>query len=427
MVLAAFDLMPPRHQNKIAPMNPTAIRKSYLPNALLFGVAILHPFSAHALGFRIPNQDAEAIGRGDAFAATADNPSAIYYNPAGITQLEGQNLQFGVHALSANSHYEAPNGNTAHTKFAVQPVPELYYTQTLKDYPISFGLGIFIPYGLALKWPEDSGFRTKAIEGSLTYVTINPVVAWKVCDELSLAAGPTIDYSQVMLRQGLFSPVPGGDEFRFKGSGTDFGFTCGIMWQPFEMWSFGGKYHSATSVNYEGTASTEGLGLGNSHSTARLPFAQFAAAGISFRPTKKWNFEADVDWTDWDSMGTVTFKDTPLGNVPLPLNWKSSYLLEFGVTRYLENGYFVSGGNFFSQNSTSENDFNPVLPDTDLHVGSLGFGHKGERWAWTIAAQFITGPDRTVATSTPSLIGESANGKYHWMNASLDFSVRYHF
>src|SRR5437879_13114290 len=117
-------------------MNLTALRKSYFPTTLLFGVAILHPFSAYSLGFRVPNQDAEAIGRGDAFAATADNPSAIYYNPAGITQLEGQNLQLGMHVLSANSYYEAPNGNTAHTKYTVQPVPELYYSQTLEDYPI---------------------------------------------------------------------------------------------------------------------------------------------------------------------------------------------------------------------------------------------------------------------------------------------------
>jgi long-chain fatty acid transport protein len=410
-------------------MNLTAIRKGPLSTFLFLTPAILNPLSAHALGFRVPNQDAEAIARGDAFAATADNPSAIYYNPAGITQLEGQNLQLGVHALSANSHYEAPNGNTAHTKFAVQPVPELYYTQTLKDYPISFGLGVFIPYGLALKWPENTGFRSLAIEGNLTYLTINPVVAWKVCDQLSLAAGPTINYAQVLLRKGVVAP---NDEFRFRGDGTDFGFTCGLLWQPFEMWSFGAKYHSATSINFEGSAHTvAGAGpipTATTDSSARLPFAQFAAVGISFRPNKKWNFEADVDWTDWDSMGSTIFKNTPLGDQPFALNWKSSYLLEFGVTRYLENGYFVSGGYFFSQNSTSEKDFNPILPDTDLHVGSLGFGHKGERWAWTIAAQFITGADRTIGASTPNPFnGESANGNYHWLNGSLDFSVRYHF
>ncbi|MDB6016200.1 MAG: Membrane protein involved in aromatic hydrocarbon degradation [Pedosphaera sp.] len=389
---------------------------------LLLALGTFHPNRAQALGFRIPNQDAEAIARGNAFAATADNPSAIYYNPAGITQLEGANAQFGVHALSINSFYESPSGSSSRTRFGVAPVPEFYYTYSPKNQPIAFGLGIFAPYGLAVKWPEDTGFRTKAIDGSLTYVTINPVVAWRVCDHLSVAAGPTFNYSQVSLRQGIVTP---GDEFRFKGDGTAFGFTCGVLWQPLEKWSFGAKYHSSTSVNYEGSAHTVGTGFGvptaTTDSSGKLPFAQFASGGVSYRPNTNWNIEADIDWTDWGSLDTVTFNNTPLGNVPFPLNWKTSYLLELGATRYLDNGYFVSAGYFFSQNSTTERDFNPVVPDTDLHVGSVGFGHKGLRWGWTVAAQIITGPERTINNGTV------ASGEYHWLNGSLDFSVRYHF
>src|SRR5207302_7363638 len=90
-----------------------------------------------ALGFRIPNQDAEATARGNAFVATADNPSALYYNPAGITQLQGQNVQFGLHALSVNSHFTAATGGIeADTDFEILPVPELYYVYSPKDYPL---------------------------------------------------------------------------------------------------------------------------------------------------------------------------------------------------------------------------------------------------------------------------------------------------
>ena len=77
---------------------------SFLRQTILLLPAIaLLPMSVHALGFRIPNQDAEATAKGNAFVATADNPSAIYYNPAGITQLEGTHAQFGLHNLSVNS------------------------------------------------------------------------------------------------------------------------------------------------------------------------------------------------------------------------------------------------------------------------------------------------------------------------------------
>ena len=52
-----------------------------------------------ANGFRLPDQDAFATARGEAFVATADNPSAIYYNPAGITQVEGNNLRVGLYGI----------------------------------------------------------------------------------------------------------------------------------------------------------------------------------------------------------------------------------------------------------------------------------------------------------------------------------------
>ena len=59
-------------------------------------------------GFRVPDQDAFATARGEAFVATADNPSAIYYNPAGLTQLEGQNLRGGVYGMYFDPRYTSP-------------------------------------------------------------------------------------------------------------------------------------------------------------------------------------------------------------------------------------------------------------------------------------------------------------------------------
>src|SRR6266513_1286369 len=63
------------------------------------------PLTAGAVGFRMPNQDPEGIARGNAEAATADNPSAIYYNPAGNTQLEGQQARAGLYLISADTDY----------------------------------------------------------------------------------------------------------------------------------------------------------------------------------------------------------------------------------------------------------------------------------------------------------------------------------
>ena len=139
---------------------------------------------ASANGFRLPDQDAFATARGEAFVATADNPSAIYYNPAGITQLEGNNLRGGLYGIYLDQSFSPASSNqTAATLTIIQDhlaaVPQLFYTYTPENLPVSFGLGVYAPFGGKSSWPQDTGFRSVALDGSLTYVTINPVVAVK--------------------------------------------------------------------------------------------------------------------------------------------------------------------------------------------------------------------------------------------------------
>jgi long-chain fatty acid transport protein len=381
--------------------------------------------SAHALGVRIPNQDAEANARGNAFVATANNPSAIYYNPAGITQLKGHNLQGGVmNYLGVNFDYESPGGSESETEFEVLPVPQIHYVFTPEDSPLSYGLGLYAPFGLGIEWPENTGFRTLAIEARLTYMTLNPVVAYKILPNLSIAVGPNINYSKLELRQGI-GLLP-GDEFRYEGDDFGFGFNAGILWQITEQWTAGASYRSGTTINYRGKSElrpfTAPVG-----SSLEVDFPQMASAGISFRPTPQWNIEVAADWTDWSSIDSLVIKEAnPLmgGDSVLPLNWQSSWFYHFGVTRYFENGFFASMGYFFSEDSTTERNYTPYVPDSNIHVGSIGGGYKGEQWYFAFAAQVFLGEEREVNDhQTTSLIGETANGSYSLLSPGITFSL----
>src|SRR5437764_6892721 len=156
----------------------------------------LLPITIFGLGSRIPNQDAAAIARGNAFVATADNPSAMYYNPAGISQLEGQNAQAGsLFYLNIYADYESPSGAKTKNITKIIPVPQLGYTLTLKDMPFSFGLGVYAPFGLGLEWPDNAPFRNAALEADLAYITVNLVVAWLPDPTLLLEDEPNFDYS----------------------------------------------------------------------------------------------------------------------------------------------------------------------------------------------------------------------------------------
>ena len=260
------------------------------------------------------------------------------------------------------------------------------------------------------------------LDGKLLYTSVNPTVAWKVNDQLSVAAGLTINYAKAVIRRGL---VAGAlfDELRFQGDDMDLGYVLGVRWQPLEKLAFGVKYRSATTMNLEGDSYHRPIS-GREATSLRAPLAQFVVAGVSYRPTPKWNLEVNVDWTDWDSLNTPIVDRSVSADLPFAFNWEPSFLYHFGVTRQLGKGYYTSCGYFFSENSTSDLSFNPVVPDQNLHVGSLGVGRDGEKWTWAVAAQFITGPARQVSTPVVNpFTGQSPNGSYKFENYSLNFSV----
>src|SRR5438128_1715461 len=146
--------------------------KSKLTAAILFGV--FSPTLVFGLGIRIPDQDPAATARGEAFVATADNLSAIYYNPAGITQIDGLSARFGTYTLGLQDRYTPRTGNGFETKDKIQAVPQAYVVYSPKNSPLSFGLGEYSPFGLAIEYPDNASFRTLARKASVKFLTTNP-------------------------------------------------------------------------------------------------------------------------------------------------------------------------------------------------------------------------------------------------------------
>lgn len=378
---------------------------------------------ASGVAFRLPNQDPEAIARGNAFAATADNPSAIYYNPSGITQLEGSHLRVGFYVVSVGDKFSSPAG-TAKADSAFQPVPEIYYTYKAKDSKLAFGFGIYSPYGLAVDWGKNTSFNTLAENGKVLYACFNPVVAWQAHPTLSLAIGPTINYSEATFEQAFPYITPGG-QFKFNGDGMGYGFNAGLRWQPDEHLSFGVNYRYETEVEYSGHSTAQPFPSTSTHGP--LIYPQFVVVGVSYRPTKDWNLEFNVDWSDWAKVNNIVFKGTALGDISLPLNLESSLMYEFGITRQLGKGYAASVGYFYSENSSPDAFYNPVLPDANLHLGSIGLSHHGKRWDWAAAYHFGYNGGRTVSGSPTSLAGQTADGTYKTFNQAFNIAVTLKF
>ena len=103
-------------------------------------------------------------------------------------------------------------------------------------------------------------------------------------------------------------------------------------------------------------------------------------------------------------------------------------MYQLGVTRSFQQGYFLSAGYIYSENSSPDLNFTPLIPDADLHLWTIGFGRRGEESSWAIAYAIAYNGGREVrGNSSSSLIGESADGDYETLNHAINLSYQFSF
>src|SRR5947199_4748064 len=174
------------------PMPERLLKRKFC--ALSIGaVLLLHGGGqAWAGGVSFNEQGAAASGKANAFAGEANDPSAIFYNPAGITQLPGTQLMFGTSIVKLDSIFRTstPSGESQlQDQFPI--IPHFYITHRFKqwDERVSIGLGVYTPFGIVVDWPDNWWGRFNTTDARLRVTVYNPTVAYQALPELSVAAG----------------------------------------------------------------------------------------------------------------------------------------------------------------------------------------------------------------------------------------------
>ncbi|HNQ73984.1 MAG TPA: outer membrane protein transport protein [Verrucomicrobiota bacterium] len=421
----------------------------FKPTAKLSWTAIglLTPCWLCANGMRLVSQDGFAAARGEAFVATADNASAVYYNPAGLTQSGPHDLRLGIYGLYLDPAYEpppgAPNyGRTYHLKNNAAAAPQFFYTHNLESAPLSWGVGLYAPYGASVNWPDDTGFRSVGTKARLTYLRFSPAAAIKLPLGLSLGAGLLLDYADLQLEQGLLrTATPFANNFRFRGDAFSLGCNGGVLWRAHESVSLGVTFRSPTRFTLGGHTQFEQQPIiqpTRLDAEAGFKFPLTVAFGISFRPTPKWNLEVNADYTDWSCLGTILLRQkTPppfpvQQNIPIALEWRGSWNYCVGATHYLAGGWRVSAGYLFNESSVPDTYYSPLAADLDRHFFSVGTGRTGRRLDFDLTYQLGYGPEHRVTGSTPSsqpglFTGQTADGTYQFISHAVLLTLGVHF
>lgn len=388
------------------------MRIQFLVSSLLLSGA------AFGAGFYLPNQDALATAKGNAWMATADNAAAVYYNPAGLTQLERPEVRGGLYAIVLDNEAEI-GGQSYQMKRTAQGVPSLFYAQPYDD-NWSFGLGVFSPFGLGGDWGNNTPFRNVIKEAQLIDLATAAAAAYQINDEWSIGANVAVHAVSLEFERGIF-PGPGNDYIRINGDGYWPSASFGVHWKPAERHAFGLTYSTSMGGTLEGKLRSNVLPSRSAEVDVTVP--QRAAIGYSYRPAPGWNLEANIEWLDWDHLNSLDMRSSALpgGFSATPMNWKSCLIYEIGASYRTPSGWVYAVGYDFNGNAQPDSTFNPVVSDDDRSWFNAGFGHEGETWAWFVTGQFGIS-DRTVDGATGEFAG--ANGSYAGRHVSVMTTLR---
>lgn len=374
----------------------------------------------HGVGSRIAYVDAFATARGNAYTATADSASAVFYNIAGLTQLEGTQVEANIYAFSAEHTYKGPIGS-AKTDTSYTPVPNFFAAHKFKDQPYAVGFGLYAPFALGADWGKDAPFAPLGYKSDLQYAKAHFAFAWQVTDTLSIGFGPSYDMAEIELNTtGPLGSIEGEDE--------TIGFSFSLLWQPNEHHSFGFNYQHGTDAEFDGKQKNfliPSVGALTGDASAKLEFPESITFGYSYRPNEKWNIEYNIEWTNWDKVNDLTISND-FYTQDVALNWESGFLMDIGATRYFENGWNVSAGYTFVENAVPDGEFTPLAPDADRSFLNFGVGRKYDNISWQFVYQFSFDTKRKL-TSSPSDPSFPINGEYDIASQSIAFSLSYSF
>jgi long-chain fatty acid transport protein len=361
---------------------------------------------AYGSGFSIFEQGAKATAMGGAFAATADDPSAIFYNVAGIAQLRRTEVNLGGTAINFTNEFRGDindpttSGLTGEYRAHTFVPPNAYAVMPIGN-NLTIGVGSFAAFGLRTNWADPFPGRYISRDANVKTVSIEPAIAWQSTDgRIAIGAGPEYRRSHITLVRNNFAFNPFTQRFADAVNAylnsewnSAWGWNAGVLFKPANNWRIGASYRAPMTIDYEGDATFTQIPTGNpfvdAGVKAQLPANQAISTAIDFpaiaaiglaHSTQTWDLELDVTHTSWSRFQSldVVFPSTPALSFTRPQNWEDTRSYRFGANGRASQHWDVRFGAVYDENPQPTEGVGPLLPDSDRIGLCFGFGwHNG--------------------------------------------------
>lgn len=293
-------------------------KSSYLWLSLSLSI---YQLNSHAAGFALSEQNASGLGNAYAgAAAAAEDASTIFFNPAGMTYLEGSQIVGALHLIRTTGDFDNRNsqpagvhplGNEGGDFGSLAAIPNFYYKQDIND-QLKVGIGIGTPFGLKTEYDKNWLGRFQALKSELKTVNINPSLAWKFSEQWSFGFGISAMWAQAELTSAVNLGAT-ASTINNKGKDWGFGYNLGAIYQITPDTRLGLAYRSKVEQHLKGDARSPFTALNgvpgstlNTDITADLTLPETLSLSSFSRLDDHWDLLADITWTRWSQFQTLS-------------------------------------------------------------------------------------------------------------------------
>ncbi len=380
---------------------------------LLLGLAVLALVSTGLLanGLNLNGLGSRAIAMGGAFMGLANDYSAVFWNPAGLTQLRHpQFFLSGTVLVPKGTYAFAPAGVDAKTLGRIYQAGILGYLHPIGD-SIVVGLAAYTPSGIGTEWDGValsplSGLTAFDWESMFGVFTLSPVLAVKLSEWVSVGATFNVNYALLNTKKPANLGPAGFSQYTEKLHGWAYGATFGIHIRPAPWISIGGTYRTQSTVTLKGTADMPGaalLSLPTSSDASRgATYPMWFGGGVAIKPIPSLTITADAQFTNWkklqqidvvySNVGWETFF-APAGTILL--KWENKTQFRFGLEYMVNANWAVRAGYYTDKDPSPDATLNILLPQVTYNAFNIGIGYSNDRIAFDIGMEALFGNKAT--------------------------------
>jgi len=415
---------------------------------LLLAAALAEPLSAG--GFTTPIIGSRMIGR-LAFAAKADDTSAIFHNPAGLAFIDDYRVDASFTGIYSHTLYrlQREDGTFTEPIESERPYGVIPYVGFCGDFgqeKLRLGLAVYSPHNTGSSLPEDAETRFQLIEGTIFTLYTTPTAAYRITDDLAVGLGLSLVRADATLKrwndfsESVGLPVTALVDLEAHDN-AGFAWNFGVLWRPADRHTLGLTYMSETDLTIAGSLTAENPDIAliaDADVDVDFTLPQILRVGWNVDFTDRLDAGIDLYWMDYSVYQALTLDisdirasiggtpiDIPDTSISEPKNSEDIYGGAIGGTYEISDRWLASAGYLYDPSPYPDSTYSILSPDANKHGLAIGGSWIGKRFEVHASYLRLIYKDRDVDNS---ILEKPANGNVHGkFNNAFGLQVAYRF